>query len=326
MTDTEKKLAARQFVEEWLDRGNEKQDTQQFWSALLQKVYGVEKPEQHICFEKRVAVDNMSNGKSTTKFIDAYLPGTRVLIEQKSADVDLGKGEKQSDGSILNPYQQARRYGGYLSNAEQPRWIVVCNFREFQIHDMNNLNAEPEILLLKDLEKEFYRLNFLICTQDDKIKKEMQVSIAAGEIVRQLYEAFEKQYKDPENEHTQKSLNKLCVRLVFCLYAEDAGIFGRRGMFHDYLEAFEIRGMRRALVDLFRVLNTKEEERDPYLKADNPKLAEFPYVNGGLFSGGELKFHRLQKKYGIFYWIMQARILTGQRSARRFLEPFLKVR
>lgn len=270
-------------------RGNERQDTQQFWTALLQRVYGVTDIENRIEFEKPVLVDNTQNGKRTTKFIDAYLPETRVLIEQKGAEVDLNKGERQSDGSLLNPYQQARRYGGYLSASEQPRWIVVCNFKEFQIHDMNDPNAESEVLLLKDLVKEFYRLNFLVSVQGQHIQKEMEVSIAAGEIVGLLYDAFAKQYAEPESEQTLKSLNKLCVRLVFCLYAEDAGIFDQHEMFHDYLAAFPTQGMRKALVELFNVLNTPYEMRDRYLNDDNPALAAFPYVNGGLFAGEKIE-------------------------------------
>ena len=289
MTDSERRSAAKQFVADWTGRGDEKQETQQFWTSLLQRVYGVEAPENRIKFEKPVLVDNMQNGKKTTKFIDGYIPETRVVIEQKGINIDLRKGEKQSDDSLLTPYQQARRYGAYLNDNERPRWIVVCNFREFQIHDMKDPNAEPEILLLKDLEKEYHRLNFLVSAQDEHIKKEMEVSIAAGEIVGLLYDAFAKQYAEPGSERALKSLNKLCVRLVFCLYAEDAGIFGRRGMFHDYLESFEVRGLRRAMIDLFRVLDTKEEERDPYLKDDNPELAAFPYVNGGLFADEDIE-------------------------------------
>ena len=289
MTDSEQRSAAKQFVADWTGRGDEKQETQQFWTSLLQRVYGVEAPENRIKFEKPVLVDNMQNGKKTTKFIDGYIPETRVVIEQKGINIDLCKGEKQSDDSLLTPYQQARRYGAYLNDNERPRWIVVCNFREFQIHDMKDPNAEPEILLLKDLEKEYHRLNFLVSAQDEHIKKEMEVSIAAGEIVGLLYDAFAKQYADAGSERALKSLNKLCVRLVFCLYAEDAGIFGRRGMFHDYLESFEVRGLRRAMIDLFKVLDTKEEDRDPYLKDDNPELAAFPYVNGGLFADEDIE-------------------------------------
>lgn len=277
MTDVQQRAAAKAFSEYWADKGYEKGESQPFWLSLLRDVYGVEHPEQYITFEDQVHLDH-------TSFIDGRIPETRVLIEQKGLDKDLKKPIKQSDGTLLTPFQQAKRYITELPVSQHPRWVVTCNFAEFLIYDMEHPGLEPEVLLLKDLEKEFHRLNFLVSAQDENIKKEMEVSIAAGEIVGLLYDAFAKQYANPGSEQALKSLNKLCVRLVFCLYAEDAGIFGRRGMFHDYLEKFDVRGMRRAMVDLFRVLDTKEEERDPYLKDDNPELAAFPYVNGGLFA------------------------------------------
>ena len=289
MTDTEHRLAAKQFAADWQDRGDEKQETQTFWLALLQKVYGVTEPDKFISFEKTVNVDNVKTGKSNTKFIDGYIGATRVLIEQKGAKIDLNKGELQSDGSLLSPYQQARRYGGYLPVNQQPRWIVVCNFKEFRIHDMNHPNDTPEILLLSGLEKEYARLNFLVNTGDENIRKEMEISLQAGELVGVLYDALLKQYAEPESEQTLKSLNALCVRLVFCLYAEDSGIFGKRNMFHDYLQAHRAED-RRALINLFRVLDQKEDERDRYLDDD---LAAFPYVNGGLFANEDIEIPRL---------------------------------
>lgn len=292
MNDTEQRAAAKQFAQDWQGRGDEKQETQTFWLALLQKIFGIEEPEKYISFERRVEVDDPKTGKSTTKFIDGYIPQTRVLIEQKGQDVDLRKGYRQSDGSLLSPYQQARRYGGYLPQSEQPRWIIVCNFREFHIHDMNRPNDEPEVLELTDLEKEYHRLQFIIDTTSDHIKKEMDISLKAGELVGVLYDALLEQYQDPNDPETLKSLNALCVRLVFCLYAEDAGIFGRHLMFHDYLSAHE-REARRALIDLFRVLDQKPEERDPYMDDD---LAAFPYVNGGLFSDENIIIPRLNEE------------------------------
>lgn len=289
MTDTEHRLAAKQFAADWQGRGDEKQETQTFWLALLQKVYGVTEPDKFISFEKTVNVDNVKTGKSNTKFIDGYIGATRVLIEQKGAKIDLNKGELQSDGSLLSPYQQARRYGGYLPVNQQPRWIVVCNFKEFRIHDMNHPNDTPEILLLSDLEKEYARLNFLVNTGDENIRKEMEISLQAGELVGVLYDALLKQYAEPESEQTLKSLNALCVRLVFCLYAEDSGIFGKRNMFHDYLQAHRAED-RRALINLFRVLDQKEDERGRYLDDD---LAAFPYVNGGLFANEDIEIPRL---------------------------------
>lgn len=277
MTEMEKRTAAKAFAADWQGRGDEKQETQAFWMALLQKVFGVAEPDKYIEFEVRVKL-------SHTSFIDGLIKDTRVLIEQKGQEIDLRKGYKQSDGSMLTPYQQARRYAGYLPHDQNPRWIVVCNFQEFHIHDMNRPNDAPEVVLLADLEKEYSRLNFLVDTGDENIKREMEISMQAGELVGKLYDAFMKQYKEPASERTLKSLNMLCVRLVFCLYAEDAGIFGRNNMFHDYLRNRGMQNGRRALRDLFRVLDQKPAERDPYLADDDPDLAAFPYVNGGLFS------------------------------------------
>lgn len=284
MTEKQQRDAARAFVFYWGEHGDEKQDTQRFWMDLLQNVLGVENPSQFIEFEVPVML-------SHTSFIDGFIPSTRVLIEQKSEDIDLKKGSRQSDGSMLTPFQQARRYAGYLPHNQNPRWIVVCNFREFQIHDMNRPNDEPELLKLEELETQFHRLHFLVDTGDTNIKKEMEISLQAGDIVGVLYDALLEKYKDPTDPETLKSLNALCVRLVFCLYAEDAGIFGARGMFHDYLKR-HVADARRALIDLFKVLDTKEEERDPYMDED---LAAFPYVNGGLFAEESVVIPRLDE-------------------------------
>lgn len=284
MTDVQQRASAKEFTKYWTGRGDEKQETQRFWIDLLRNVYGVEEPEKTIDFEYPVKLDHIS-------FIDGYIRQTRVLIEQKGADIDLRRGYKQSDGSILTPYQQARRYAGYLPHDMNPRWIVVCNFREFHIHDMNRPNDEPEVVSLADLEKEYHRLNFLVDTGDENIKKEMEVSLQAGEIVGTLYDALLKQYKDPESPETLKSLNALCVRLVFCLYAEDAEIFGGHGKFHDYMQRHQS-DARRALIDLFQVLDTRPEARDPYIDDD---LAAFPYVNGGLFADETVIIPRLDE-------------------------------
>ena len=201
MADVEKRAAAKAFVETWAGRGDEKQDAQNFWRQLLQSVYGVEQPETDVSFEFRVKNDQTGS----TIFIDAYIHETAVLIEQKGMDIDLSKSYKQSDGSMLTPFQQARRYAGLLPHNMNPRWIVVCNFQEFRIHDMNNPNAEPYIVMLADLEKEYSRLNFLVNTGSENLKREMEISIKAGELVGKLYDALLKQYKDPtERKDTQE--------------------------------------------------------------------------------------------------------------------------
>ena len=282
----QQRQAIKQFIADWTGRGDEKQDAQNFWRQFLQKVFGVEDPEKAISFEYKVKNDQTN----TTIFIDAYIHDTHVLIEQKSFGVNLKKGYQQSDGSFLSPFQQARRYAGLLPHNMNPRWIVVCNFQEFHIHNMNQPNAEPEIVKLADLEKEYTRLEFLVDVGNENLKKEMEISIKAGEIVGVLYDALYKQYKDPDSEKAQKSLNALCVRLVFCFYAEDADIFGKRLMFHDYMKRRGASNARQALIDLFRVLDQKPEDRDPYLDDD---LAAFPYVNGGLFSDENIEIPRI---------------------------------
>lgn len=282
MTDAQQSAAAKKFAEYWKDKGYEKGESQAFWLSLLRDVYGIEHPEQFISFEEQVHLDH-------TSFIDGTIPSTKVMIEQKGLGKDLKKPIKQSDGTLLTPFQQAKRYITELPVSQHPRWVVTCNFSTFYVYDMERPGGEPEEILLENLEKEYYRLQFLVDSGNEHLKREMEVSIAAGEIVGLLYDAFAKQYADPNSERAMKSLNVLCVRLVFCLYAEDAGIFGHHGMFHDYLAEFEARKMRRAITDLFKILDTPPEERDPYLKDDFPELAAFPYVNGGLFQDEDIE-------------------------------------
>ena len=276
MGDKEQKRAAQKFIEFWQGKGYEKGQTQAFWLSLLREVFEVKEPEKVISFEDQVVLKN-------TNFIDAFIPSTRVLIEQKGSHIDLTQKIKQSDGSMLTPFQQARRYISGLSFSTYPRWIIVCNFSEFHIHDMERPDAPPEVILLEHLADEFHRLKFLIHDQKEVIAKEKELSVAAGNIVGQLYDELLKGYKDPSSKESQHSLNVLCVRLVFCLYAEDAGIFGRRRMFHDYLAPYRDRprDVRRAVLDLFEVFDTPIDERDPYL---DEELAAFPYVNGSLFA------------------------------------------
>lgn len=282
MTEKDQKSAAKAFAAFWKDKGYEKGESQAFWMSLLRDVYGIEHPEQFISFEDQVKLDH-------TSFIDGYIDATHVMIEQKGLGKDLRKGIKQSDGSVLSPFQQAKRYAAELPYSKRPRWIITCNFAEFLVYDMEKPNGEPEQIFLKDLPKEYYRLQFLVDTGNENLKKEMEISLKAGDLVGKLYDAILKQYKNPDDPETLKSLNKLCVRLVFCLYAEDAGIFGKHQVFHDYLKKYPASEVRHKLVELFRILDTKEEERDPYLDED---LLAFPYVNGGLFADEHIEIPR----------------------------------
>ena len=272
--ETEKQMAkaAAEFAKRWKDRGYERGESQPFWIDLLSNVFGIETPSDgFIRFEDHRMVD-------TSNFIDCRIPSTRVLIEQKSLGKDLRKGIMQSDGSMLTPFQQARRYVVSLPVSEHPRWIVTCNFSEFLVYDMEQPNREPEQILLENLGKEYYRLMFLVDAKSEHISKEMEISMQAGEIVGKIYEALLKQYDDSSLE-ALRWLNILCVRIVFCLYAEDAGVFAH-DQFHDYLARCKAEDMRRAFRDLFEVLNTPYDKRSKYLKED---LQAFPYTNGGLF-------------------------------------------
>ena len=271
-TDKQMAMAAAEFAERWKGRGYERGESQPFWIDLLTNVFGIETPSDgFITFEDHRMVD-------ASNFIDGRIRSTKVLIEQKSLGKDLRAGIRQSDGSLLNPFQQARRYVVSLPVSEHPRWIVTCNFSEFLVYDMEQPNNEPEQILLENLGKEYYRLMFLVDAKNEHLSKEMQVSMQAGEIVGKIYEALLKQYDDNSPE-ALRWLNILCVRIVFCLYAEDAGIFTHE-QFHDFLARYEAEDMRRALRDLFEVLNTPSEKRSRYLKDD---LKAFPYTNGGLF-------------------------------------------
>ena len=271
---TEKQIAASaaEFAKRWKGRGNERSESQPFWIDLLTNVFDIETPSDgFITFEEHHKVD-------ATNYIDGRIPSTRVLIEQKSKNKDLREPIRQSDGSLLNPFQQARRYVVSLPVSEHPRWIVTCNFAEFLVYDMEQPNGEPEQILLENLGKEYYRLQFLVDAKNEHISKEMKVSMQAGEIVGKIYEALLKQYDDNSPE-ALRWLNILCVRIVFCLYAEDAGVF-THDQFHDYLVRYEADDLRNALIRLFDVLKTPQDKRSKYLKDD---LKAFPYTNGGLF-------------------------------------------
>ena len=275
----EQQKQAKAFIERWKDRGNERQDTQSFWLDLLQSVYGVENPSEYIKFEDTVMMDH-------TSFMDGYIDTTKVLIEQKGANKDLSKAIKQSDGSFLTPFQQAKRYSANLPYSKQPRWIITCNFKEFYVYDMEKPHGEPTVIRLEDLEREAYRLEFIVGTTNEHLEREMAISMEAGEIVKEVYSGLLQQYKNPENPESLHAMNQLIVRLVFCFYAEDAGMFGKKTMFHDYLTRFSSRDFRRGLLDLFNVLNTPIDQRDPYL---DDELSAFPYVNGGMFAENNLE-------------------------------------
>lgn len=283
MTEVEKREGARQFYQKWFGKGREDEDDRSYWIDIMSRIMGIENATDYLDFQKKVIVEG------NTKRIDAYIPQTKVLIEQKSLGIPLDKKIHQSGGIELTPYEQAKRYNDNLPYDEKARWIVTSNFAEIWIYDMNMRVPEPVKITLADLQSKYSMLEFLINHETNEISQEVKISKDAGAIVGKLYNAFIKQYDNPEDPETLKSLNVLCVRIVFCLYAEDAGIFGIKNLFHTYMERFNAQTARKALRDLFKVLDQKESERDKYLKDDDPVLASFPYVNGGLFEKEDIE-------------------------------------
>ncbi len=282
----EQKQNAKEFIDYWNNKGYEKGECQPFWMSLLRNVFGIKEPEKFIEFEDQVHLDH-------TSFIDAYIPSTKVLIEQKSIGKNLQQPIKQSNGTLRTPFEQAKNYTVELPYSRRPRWIITCNFEEFNVYDMEDPQGEPQVIYLKDLAKEFYRLSFLVDSNALTIRKEMEVSIEAGKYVANIYDALLEQYDDKESVETLKSLNVLCVRLVFLLYAEDSGLFEKKGMFLEFLKSFDSNHLRTALIDLFKILDTPNKNRDKYLE---DYLASFPYVNGGLFADDTIEIPKFSEK------------------------------
>ncbi|MCD8340093.1 MAG: hypothetical protein LUC43_07840 [Burkholderiales bacterium] len=291
-SNVERRAAIKDFVNRWKDKGKERAEAQKFWLDLLQSLFGLQDSD-YIVFEQEVKVNKNTN------FIDARIPSTKVLIEQKGRHVNLSHAYGQSDKAKLTPFEQALRYNDSLPHFQKARWIVVSNFQEFHIHDLDKKKEEwaiPEIVKLSELENESHLLRFLVDNRTKEIIRETEISVKAGELVGKLYDMLLKGYGDDAlTAANQQSLNKLCVRLVFCLYAEDAFLFGPTKLrFHDFLknkakpmfsgDEGGPQRVRDAIVSLFKILDTPEEKRDKY---GDQELLAFPYVDGKLFAGAE---------------------------------------
>ena len=272
--------AAKHFIQKYKDKSNEKSSAQSFWIDFL----GIFVPSQteKIEFEKRVSL-------SHTSFIDAYIPHAKTLIEQKSSGIDLNKAKKQSDGSELTPFEQAKRYNDELPYSQKARYIIVCNFDEFHIHDMESPKDPPQIINFADLEKQIHRFTFLNESKSDELKalalaKQSELSFKAARLIRQIQDELIALYAaaTPSGEPSEQdfaSINMLLTRLVFCFYADDSGVFTRHDMFGAYLATHKA-NMRQAILDVFSMLSTPEHKRSKFA---DPELLAFPYTNGGLF-------------------------------------------
>lgn len=280
--------SAREFVKTWSspNKGREDADRQTFWNDLLQRVYGINDYYNYITYEKDVQVK--AGGKVTTRRIDGYIPSTKVMIEMKGKKVkDLSKPLLQSGGDELTPFEQARRYSNFMKNNEKPNWIIVSNFDEIDIHNMNDNHPEqPTVIKLKDLPNKVKSLDFLVDAHQQQLINERQLSVDAGNLVAKIYDSLATAYSrgrnvDVNDPKIQRSLNMLIVRLVFLFYADDTGILGETNMFQHLLEGQKPEDIRQVLTELFKVLDQPEDERDPYLAS---QYNQFTYVNGGMFS------------------------------------------
>lgn len=289
----------KDFIATWQDQGSEVADKVTYWNTLLE-LLGV--PKQQIENKTYIEYEKPIKLRENEKFhgsIDAYIPSTKVLIEQKSNGVDLFKAESRPNGGDtekITPFEQAKRYDNHLGSKEKANFLVLSNFNQIVIYDVReSVDVKPVIIDLKDLEKDLYLLDFLVKPDETKrLEKEKRISVAAGELVSKIYNEFANifaKYDGVDDEKIKHSINTLCVRLVFCLYAEDAGLFNAKEQFYNYLEPVAPNKCGVALKALFKVLDTKIDDRtkdDPFWNDENPELSQFPYVNGGLFADTDI--------------------------------------
>ena len=260
----------RDFVEQWKTGGKEKSESSKYWIGLLQAL-GVENTFEFIQFEKPV-----KDGNRTIN-IDAYIPDTKVLIEMKSSNVDLDEAVMQSEGIKMTPYEQAQKYILHLPYSERPKYVVTCNFKELRYYDMEQPDRMHQIFI-EDFNTQTSRLAFLYKENAPLLDAQERVSKEAVQHISRLYDAFSKQYTRID-EQTARNLNMLCVRIVFCLFADDSGLFDK-DQFINYIRDENVGLVRDKIIKVFKVLDTEENDRDKY---DNSGVNAFPYVNGGLF-------------------------------------------
>lgn len=276
MSIVERRTKILQFVKRWKDRGDEKQETQRFWIDLLQNVLGIQRPTEAALFEYRT----VGGG-----FIDVLCPEARLLVEQKSTGIDMDKPEIRQ-GRPVTPVQQALAYADALPLSKKPAVLCTCNFASFRFYDLEKdprATGEPaDEFALEELGEHLGTLASIFSDDHSRMTVQQRLSEHAGLLVADLHNALTAQYEDPDDSDSHHSLAVLTVRLVFCLYAEDAGLYPANS-FSQYIADNDAAHLRRAVINLFEVLNTPYDQRDKYLESD---LKRFPYVNGGLFAEG----------------------------------------
>ena len=285
ITPAQQKANAKAFVARWkAAEGNEDREARSFWIQFAEELLGIPNATYVLDFERRV------KGRK----IDVFYEDMGILIENKSRGCSLDdKYERSKKVGAETPYEQAKWYADNLPYSIRPRWIVTCNFDEIRIHDLDGQypGSDYVSVSLEELPEMLYLFGFFSDKGNSRVEREKQLSVKAGELVGKIYDELSRQYQNIETDkHEQRSLNVLCVRLVFLLYAEDAELLSHRGQFYNYLKTVPASKMRTALIELFDVLDTPVADRDPYL---DPDLAAFPYINGGLFTHEDIVIPQL---------------------------------
>ena len=254
----EVRARAAAFAEDWKDAAYEKGETQSFYNALFD-VFGVRR-RNVARYEAHVAkLDNRSG------FIDLFWPGV-LLVEQKSAGRDLRKA-----------YEQAGEYFDALPERERPRYILVSDFQTFELHDLDE--REVVVFPLADLPVHVESFGFILGVQRRTFRDQDPANIEAAELVGRLHDAL------ADAGHRGHDLERFLVRVVFCMFGDDTGVFEPRDIFLDFIETRtgeDGADLGPWLAQLFEVLDSPESERAATLDED---LARFPYVNGDLFRG-----------------------------------------
>ena len=244
------------FANEWRNAVRERSETQSFYNAFF-RVFGVER-RSVARYEAHVAKLGDSSG-----FIDLFWPGV-LLVEQKSAGRDLEKA-----------YGQAGEYFDALPEHQRPRYILVSDFQTFELHDLDERAAVR--FELKDLPAHVERFGFILGVQKRAFRDQDPANVKAAELVGRLHDAL------ADAGYAGHDLERFLVRIVFCLFADDTGVFEPRDIFMEFIEGRtgeDGADLGPWLAQLFQVLDTREQDRSPALDED---LTRFPYVNGDLF-------------------------------------------
>lgn len=286
MTGDNRRKDAEAFVRRWSGRGYEKGEASSFWIDLFQTVLGLDDAIERLQFE--VPIKTLASDSSG--FIDVHIPSASTIVEMKSSGVDLAKKEMRQ-GRMVTPAEQARDYANGFPYSLRPRYLIACNFEEMWVYDTarNPLADKPLYrITLEDLPRQVDVLRFLSGEAKPPEVLAREVSVEAGRIMGRLHEHAERAYGDTSRPSVQHAVSVLLTRLMFLMFAEDAGLLlstkedGVRDnlAFRDYVRSWSPENLSTGLKVLFEWLDTKPEDRDPYA---SEKLRAFPYVNGGLF-------------------------------------------